>query len=162
MITDAVRTEYERRFALYDTDGDGYLTVQDFTDRARVLTDAVGEPADSAKARALGAGMRHTFEQLAALAQVEATGRLNQEQFVAAFTRAGASGSLGQIVGPSIAATVALADADGDGVVSQEDFAAVHRAAGYSAAQAAQAFAALDHDGDGRLLVDALPGTPGE
>ncbi|URZ99826.1 EF-hand domain-containing protein [Streptomyces lydicamycinicus] len=157
MITDAVRAEYEHRFAMYDTDGDGYLTAQDFTDRARLLTDAVGEPADSPKARALGAGMRHTFEQLATLAQVDATGRLNREQFVAAFVRAGASGSLGQVVGPSIAATVALADADGDGVVSREDFAVVHRAAGYSAAQAAEAFAALDRDGDGRLLVEAWP-----
>lgn len=47
MITDPVRAEYEHRFAMYDTDGDGYLTAQDFTDRARLLTDAVGEPADS-------------------------------------------------------------------------------------------------------------------
>ncbi|MGY4969492.1 EF-hand domain-containing protein [Streptomyces nigrescens] len=157
MITDALRAEYEHRFSTYDTDGDGYLTAQDFTDRARVLTDAVGEPADSAKARALGAGMRHTFEQLAALAQIDATGRLNREQFVEAFTRAGELGSLGRVVGPSIAATVALADADGDGVVSRDDFAVVHRAAGYSAAQAEEAFAALDRDGDGRLLVEAWP-----
>ncbi|WP_432146286.1 EF-hand domain-containing protein [Streptomyces sp. bgisy084] len=157
MITDAVRAEYENRFTMYDTDGDGYLTAQDFTDRARLLTDAVGEPADSPKARALGAGMRHTFEQLAALAQIDATGRLNREQFVGAFARASASGALARIVGPSIAATVALADADGDGVVSREDFAAVHRAAGYSAAQAADAFAALDRDGDGRLLVESWP-----
>ncbi|WP_406482708.1 EF-hand domain-containing protein [Streptomyces platensis] len=157
MITDPVRAEYEHRFAMYDTDGDGYLTAQDFTDRARLLTDAVGEPADSPKARALGAGMRHTFEQLAALARIDATGRLNREQFVAAFARAGTSGTLGQVVGPSIAATVALADADGDGVVSREDFAVVHLAAGYSAAQAAEAFTALDQDGDGRLLVEAWP-----
>ncbi|MFE1174086.1 EF-hand domain-containing protein [Streptomyces sp. NPDC058773] len=157
MITDALRAEYEHRFALYDTDGDGYLTAQDFTDRARLLTDAVGEPPDSPKAQALGAGMRHTFEQLAALVQVDAMGRLDRTQFVEAFTRAGTSGAMADVVGPSVSATIALADADGDGVVSQADFAAVHRAAGYSDAQAAQAFAALDQDGDGRLLVEAWP-----
>lgn len=155
MITDALRAEYEHRFSLYDTDGDGYLTAHDFTERARVLTDAVGEPEGSAKAQALAAGMRNTFDELAALADVEAAGRLDREQFVAAFARAGASGMLGRVVGPSVAATVALADADGDGVVSLADFTAVHRAAGYSAAQAEAAFRALDQDGDGRLQVDA-------
>ncbi|MGW7486090.1 EF-hand domain-containing protein [Streptomyces sp. NPDC054786] len=155
MITDALRTEYEHRFATYDTDGDGYLTAQDFTERARVLTKAVGEPEESAKAQALRAGMRHTFDELAALANVDGSGRLDREQFVAAFARAGESGMLGRVVGPSVAATVALADADGDGVVSLADFTAVHRAAGYSAAQAEAAFTALDDDGDGRLMVDA-------
>ncbi|MDT0454615.1 EF-hand domain-containing protein [Streptomyces sp. DSM 41527] len=155
MISDALRAEYEHRFSTYDTDGDGYLTAQDFTERARVLTEAVGEPADSAKAQALRAGMRNTFDELAALADVDSTGRLDREQFVAAFARAGASGMIGKVVGPSVAATVALADADGDGVVSLADFTAVHRAAGYSAAQAKAAFAALDEDGDGQLLVAA-------
>ncbi|MCZ1011623.1 EF-hand domain-containing protein [Streptomyces lydicus] len=155
MISDALRAEYEHRFSTYDTDGDGYLTAQDFTERARVLTEAVGEPADSAKAQALRAGMRNTFDELAALADVDGTGRLDREQFVAAFARAGASGTIGKVVGPSVAATVALADADGDGVVSLADFTAVHRAAGYSAAQAEAAFRALDDDGDGRLMVAA-------
>ncbi|MER0484840.1 EF-hand domain-containing protein [Streptomyces sp. Edi2] len=155
MISDALRAEYEHRFSTYDTDGDGYLTAQDFTERARVLTEAVGEPADSAKAQALRAGMRNTFDELAALADVDGTGRLDREQFVAAFARAGASGVLGKVVGPSVAATVALADADGDGVVSLADFTAVHRAAGYSAAQAEAAFTALDQDGDGRVMVAA-------
>ncbi|MEU8686556.1 EF-hand domain-containing protein [Streptomyces sp. NPDC048611] len=157
MITDALRAEYEHRFTLYDTDGDGYLTAQDFTDRARLLTEAVGEPADSPKARALDAGMRHTFEQLAALARIDAMGRLDRKQFVEAFAHASASGALGNVVGPSVAATIALADSDGDGVVSQEDFTVVHRAAGHSDAQAAEAFRALDQDGDGRLLVEAWP-----
>ncbi|MGX7758146.1 EF-hand domain-containing protein [Streptomyces angustmyceticus] len=155
MIPDALRAEYEQRFSLYDTDGDGYLTADDFTERARVLTAAVGEPDGSAKARALQAGMRNTFEELAALAEVDTAGRLDREQFVAAFARAGATGLLGKVVGPSIAATVALADADGDGVVSLADFTAVHRAAGYSAAQAEAAFRALDQDGDGRLKLEA-------
>ncbi|MFC9229788.1 EF-hand domain-containing protein [Streptomyces decoyicus] len=155
MINDALRAEYEHRFSLYDTDGDGYLTAQDFTERARVLTEAVGEPEESAKAQALRAGMRNTFDELAALAEVDGAGRLDREQFVAAFARAGESGALGRVVGPSVAATIALADADGDGVVSLADFAAVHRAAGYSDAQAEAAFAALDQDGDGRLMVDA-------
>lgn len=69
------------------------------------------------------------------------------------------SGALGRVVGPSVAATIALADADGDGVVSLADFATVHRAAGYSDAQAKAAFAALDQDGDGRLMVDAWQAT---
>ncbi|MGW7575878.1 EF-hand domain-containing protein [Streptomyces sp. NPDC054765] len=155
MITDALRAEYEHRFSLYDTDGDGYLTAQDFTERARLLTAAVGEPEESAKAQALCAGMRNTFEELAALADLDEAGRLDREQFVAAFTRAGESGVLGRVVGPSVAATIALADADGDGVVSLADFATVHRAAGYSAAQAEAAFAALDQDGDGRVMVEA-------
>ncbi|MEX2972140.1 EF-hand domain-containing protein [Streptomyces sp. C184] len=155
MIPKALRAEYEQRFATYDTDGDGYLTAQDFTARARMLADAVGEPADSAKAQALQAGMRHTFEQLADLADVDRTGRLSQEQFIKAFSRAGMSGAIGSVVGPSIAATIALADTDGDGVVSREDFAALHRAAGYSAAQADAAFTALDREGEGRLMVEA-------
>ncbi|MFD9209333.1 EF-hand domain-containing protein [Streptomyces sioyaensis] len=155
MIPKALRAEYEQRFSTYDTDGDGYLTAQDFTERARVLADAVGEPADSAKAQALREGMRHTFEQLADLADVDRMGRLSLEQFIKAFSRAGTSGAMGSVVGPSVAATIALADTDGDGVVSREDFATLHRAAGYSAAQADAAFTALDREGKGRLMVEA-------
>lgn len=153
MITDALRAEYEHRFSLYDTDDDGYLTLGDFTERARRMTDAAGEPPESPKAQAVQAGMRNIFEQLAALADVDVEGRLDQEQFIAAFLRASESGEVGRVVWPSIAATVALADADGDGVVSRADFTALQRATGFSDAQAEQAFSALDRDGDGRLMV---------
>lgn len=155
MITDALRAEYEQRFTTYDTDGDGYLTAQDFTQRARILADAVGEPESSDKAAALRTGMRHTFEQLADLADVDRAGRLDREQFIKAFTRAATSEAIGTVVGPSIAATIALADTDGDGMVSREDFATLHKAAGYSAAQADAAFSALDQNGEGRLKVAA-------
>ncbi|MGW1379749.1 EF-hand domain-containing protein [Streptomyces sp. NPDC002446] len=153
MITDALRAEYEHRFSLYDSDGDGYLTVRDFTERARRMSDAAGEPPESPKAQAVHAGMRNIFEQLAALTGVEAEGRMDREQFIAAFMRASESGEIGRVVWPSIAATVALADADGDGVVNRAEFTALQRATGFSETQAEQAFAALDHDGDGRLIV---------
>ncbi|MFG2288402.1 EF-hand domain-containing protein [Streptomyces sp. NPDC048595] len=153
MITDALRTEYEHRFSLYDTDGDGYLTAQDFTERARRMADAAGEPPESPKAQAVHAGMRNIFEQLAALTNVGAEGRLDQEQFISAFVRASESGDIGRVVWPSIAATVALADTDDDGVVNRAEFTALQRATGFSDAQAEQAFAALDRDGDGQLKV---------
>ncbi|MGP8296581.1 EF-hand domain-containing protein [Streptomyces inhibens] len=162
MITDALRAEYEHRFSMYDTDGDGYLTVQDFTERARRLTEAVGEPAESAKAQALHAGMRNTFEQLAALTNVDVEGRLDLDRFIEAITRAAGSGVIGKVVGPSVAATVALADSDGDGVVSREEFTALQRATGFSDAQAEEAFAALDRDGDGRLMVAEWQGLVSE
>ncbi|MFG3258737.1 EF-hand domain-containing protein [Streptomyces sp. NPDC048172] len=147
---DALRAKYMHRFRQHDTDGDGYVTAEDFRTRAARLVRGLGVPDDEPRARALHAGARHMWEGLVALADVEA-GALSEAAFVAALTRARAEGGIPELVGPSVAAHLALIDTDGDGAVSLGEFTAGQVAMGQSESGAAEAFAALDTDGDGVL-----------
>ncbi|MFF4403119.1 EF-hand domain-containing protein [Streptomyces sp. NPDC001404] len=153
MTSEVLRERYAHRFRAHDADGDGWVDEGDFVRRARQLVDGLGEPADSARAKALVEGVRDGWRSIADIAGVPVDGRIDENRFVAALASAYDSGIVADIMRPSVAAHVALADRDGNGYVDEGEFVNAQQAAGIGADDARKAFSLLDRDGDGRLAI---------
>jgi Ca2+-binding EF-hand superfamily protein len=154
MTETALLDKYAHRFRVQDTDGDGFVDEGDLVRRAEMLLAGMGEPVRSVRGAAVLAGAREYWRGLAKLAGVAEDGQLAETEFVDALVQAYESGTIGDLVRPSVEAHVALVDGDGDGTVDVEEFLRGQQAVGMPAGQAREAFAALDRDGDGRLTVE--------
>jgi Ca2+-binding EF-hand superfamily protein len=154
MIESGLRQKYVHRFRIHDVDGDGLVDARDTTRRAEQLLAGVGEPSGSPRARAVMQGADAFWQGMAKRAGIGEDGQLTEGAFVDALAQAVESGTIGELVGPSVEAHVALVDRDGDGVVSLDEFVAAQDVFGLGGQAARDAFAAMDRDGDGSVTVD--------
>ncbi|GAA3112714.1 EF-hand domain-containing protein [Streptomyces rectiviolaceus] len=150
-----LRAKYAHRFHTRDANGDGFVDRADVVARAEQLLDGMGVAAASPRGEAVLAGAHAVWQGLAKAAQIPEDGQLNEQAYVRAMERANESGTIADLLRPSVEAHVALIDSDGDGTVSLEEFVRAQKAVGEPAAsRAREAFAALDRDGDGRVTVE--------
>lgn len=148
-----------RRFATYDTDGDGFIGRADFETSVARLGEAFGHGADSkplARLRELSLGL---WEHLARVADADKDGRISEAEYKSAF----AAGlletpeSFEDEYVPFLDAIMDIADADGDGKLTREEQVRWTGALmNLPEADAREVFGRLDYDADGAVERDEL------
>lgn len=137
-------------FTVLDTDGDGHITVADFTAKADQLCAAYSLEAQSAHHTAMQRAYAAWWEQIRQGADSDGDGRVSQAEFVAAI-RSGTAADPGylQTVDGVCHAVFDSSDGDGDGRISREEFERIYGAVDMQADVTRVAFDHLDTDGDG-------------
>lgn len=156
LFTDTSVPAPAEEFGVFDADGDGRVTEDDFEVFALRLVQAFGEPPGSPAALEI----RHRYRDLwrAVSSRTDPLRRLAVDD------------GFDRDVRPLAEAVLRLVDTDHDGVVTNEEFTVLLRACGLSAAEAMDE---VDHDRNGSVSVaeivrvvhdfclDPAPGKPG-
>jgi Ca2+-binding EF-hand superfamily protein len=148
-----------RRFATYDTDGDGYVRRDDFEAAVGRLGDAFGlAPGNGPleRVRELSTGL---WEHLVRVADTDGDGRIDEDEYKTAF----AAGllvtreSFDASYVPFLDALMDVADGDGDGRLTRDEQVRWTGALmGLPEPDAREVFGRLDTDGDGLVGRDDL------
>ncbi|MBB5158798.1 EF-hand domain-containing protein [Saccharopolyspora phatthalungensis] len=157
MTTAIANDRLLKRFEKWDSDASGTLERGDFEMEAIKVARAFGKDLASAEARALTDAFTGLFDYLAQEAGtadsisrgdfVRVNENLIFEQGEASFNR---------VLGPVVQAIVGLCDKNDDGQINAEEFASWLSGVGMSRAEAQDAFAKVDTNGNGELSVDEL------
>ena len=84
-ITAFLARKLTRRFRTYDTDGDGFIEREDFTQAGERTTKAFGLAADDPKAVRFHGMLAGLWEHLASVADLDRDGRISVEEYQRAF-----------------------------------------------------------------------------
>ncbi|MFE7134638.1 EF-hand domain-containing protein [Streptomyces sp. NPDC057638] len=148
-----------RRFATYDTDGDGFIERRDFDTAVERLRVAFGQEAGSAALARLSALTTGLWEHLVRVADADADGRISAGEYRDAFA-AGllvTPGSFDAMYVPFLDALMDIVDQDGDGRLTREEQVRWTGALmGLPEGDAREVFGRLDRDGDGLIGRDEL------
>ncbi|TLF56418.1 hypothetical protein FE391_39400 [Nonomuraea sp. KC401] len=156
-IPDILTRKFDKRFALFDADGDGMLTKDDFEAAAVRFLAAFGVPAGSAKGRDVLAAYASMWNALIHSADNDSDGQLTRAEFVAylageEFRTNGYAVTAGRIA----ESILAVCDADGDGRISYEEFAAIPGISALPDDERRAVFGRLDTDASGHLDVGEI------
>ncbi|WP_344015658.1 EF-hand domain-containing protein [Streptomyces thermospinosisporus] len=157
-----VTSEYERRiaarFATFDQDGNGYIDREDFSRAAKALLAEFGTAARSDKGQALYIGAEAFWQGMAGIADRDGDQRITREEFVNGAVKRLRDNPdrFAEIARPFLSAALAVADTDGDGAATVEEAARVLKVLGVAEETARTAAAALDADGDGKVVEDEI------
>lgn len=142
-------------FKVFDVDGNGVVTIDDYRQRATRLLEAYGVDADSSQGGAIVEGEVGVWTGVAAVADVDKDGQVSREEFTKWFeAKVTNDDGFDEIMTPVLQARFALADTDGNGVLNNDEFVRFNVALGSAPPKAAEAFALVDADGDGQISVD--------
>lgn len=150
----------EKRFHLWDHDGDGLVEREDFLAEARGILECFGESGGSWKGRRLLRAYAAMWDFLAEHGELESGGLTPEALYAIAsehLTDPEAAG-FSEAVDPCIRAIVKLCDQDDDGWVTEDEFRRWTDVIGVDRSAAAAAFKRLDEEGRGRLSVEDLVG----
>ncbi|MCC8246009.1 EF-hand domain-containing protein [Saccharothrix luteola] len=142
----------DRAFAVFDVDGDGGISWEDFSAAARGVGREFGLGVESSEVRALVGAYRAVWGYIVG-ADLDADGSVSRAEFRGAHE----SGRLstGELVEKWLVVAgrnFEVADRDGDGFLDGSEFAGIYRGSGVTDPQvAAIAFAGMDVDGNGRV-----------
>lgn len=142
----------DRLFGVFDVDGDGVLSWEDFSAAARGVGREFGLGVEAVEVRNLVAAYRALWEYLVG-ADADADGVVSRGEFRAAHEsgRLSTGGLLDRWLVVS-GRNFELADRGGDGALDVSAFAGLYRGVGVTDPQVAViAFAGMDVDGDGRV-----------
>lgn len=146
-------------FSQMDIDHDGTLTAADFQAQAGRIADALGWAGDARKERELLQNRQELFARLLSGADKDASGSVTLPEFLKYFERQILAYRAAKVVSPwlveSCRGLFNLIDADASGFINAEEYAKLLFAMG-SDADAAAAFAKVDRDRDGKLLLADL------
>jgi Ca2+-binding EF-hand superfamily protein len=148
----------ERRFELWDTNGDGRIERSDWEAEAQRILKSFGTDQDTPRGRAVMSSYMHMWDYLASQAG-NSTKSLTLEQFKkVSHDHIINPGDVGfsNVLRPTIRAIADLCDHDGDGRVSFDGFKSWLKAVGADQSKAKETFQRLDENGDGHLTVDEL------
>ncbi|GAB1820065.1 EF-hand domain-containing protein [Herbidospora sp. RD11066] len=173
-VPDALARKFDKRFALFDADGDGVLTKDDFEAAAARFLAVFEVPADSAKGRDVLAAYAGMWNALIHSADDDSDGQLTRDEFVAylageEFRSHGYDATAGRVA----ESVLAVCDTDGDGRISYDEFAAIPGISTLPDDERREVFGLLDTDGSGHLDIGEIhaaqrefyhstdPGSPG-
>jgi Ca2+-binding EF-hand superfamily protein len=154
MLTALQRRKLQLRFALLDTDGNGYLSQEDYDLVTLRLCAAFGHLPGTAEYERVHTAYLKLWEQLRSRMDLDGTGRITLDQFMTGCER------LLQEAPPSAQRTSAhdpvdlifdMVDADQNGVIDLVEFTTWMHAYGVGAQDTVEAFDLLDSDDDGVL-----------
>jgi hypothetical protein len=122
-ITAFLDRKLARRFRTYDSDGDGFIEREDFTQAGERTTKALGLADDDPKAVRFHHTLIGLWDQLSSVTDLDRNGRISVDEYKKAF----ANGLLetpetfeeGYV--PFLDALMAIADEDGDGKLTREE-----------------------------------------
>ena len=122
-ITAFLERKLARRFRTYDTDGDGFVEREDFTQAGKRTTEAFGLAADDPKAVRFHAQLAGLWELLSSVADTDGDGRISVEEYKTAFANGllETPTSFDDHYVPFLDAVMAIADSDGDGRLTLEE-----------------------------------------
>ncbi|NML54623.1 EF-hand domain-containing protein [Streptomyces sp. R302] len=147
-----VQDRLEKRFAKWDTDGNGTLEAADFDTEAAKIASAFGSDISSPKGVQLRNGFEAMFQYIA-----KGAGSVSQEQFLTVGDEIVADpASFNRVLGPVVKGIVALADKDDDGSIDAAEFATWLRAIGLGEKEGREAFQEIDTNKNGSLSEDEL------
>ncbi|MGW7527300.1 EF-hand domain-containing protein [Streptomyces sp. NPDC054783] len=159
-MTSHVQAErLQRRFQLWDRDGDGHIDRGDFQQEADRILASFDVSPTSPKRQAVLEAYLGMWNFLAQDAEGGPNGSLSEEDFRAAASRHvldGGQAGFDRVVEPTIRSILGLCDTDGDGQVNPTEFRSWIKAIGAEESTADAAFSAIDVNKDGRLSVDEL------
>jgi|ERR1700683_1833639 len=139
-------------FAIFDVNGDGVISGDDFVEMADIVCDLI-DVTDDAKRAAFKDGYLSWWERLRADADQDGDGRITAAEFAEA---AGSGGGdprayYEQTAGPVLTMMTEAMDRDGDGFIEHEDYLRLTGLPGLDPQAYLAAFSSLDSDGDERL-----------
>ncbi|MDQ0809021.1 Ca2+-binding EF-hand superfamily protein [Streptomyces sp. B3I7] len=149
----------QRRFELWDRDGDGRIDRGDWEHEARRILASFDESPTSDKGQALLDAYLGMWNYLAGHAELGPNGSLDRQAFQDLADRqilARGQSGFDEVVRPTITSILDLCDKDGDGHVSPREFRLWIRATGADESTADTAFRAIDANDDGQLSVEEL------
>ena len=148
-----------RRFATYDSDGNGFIEREDFALAVARMADEFGHrPGSPARQRLHDLGLE-LWSHLVGVADADGDGRISEAEYKAAFA-AGlleTPGSFDDGYRPFLDAIMEIADTDGDGRITHDEHIRWTGALmNLPATDAAEITRRLDGDGDGLITTDDL------
>ena len=155
MLTALQRRKFQLRFALLDTDGNGYLSQEDYDLVSLRLCAAFGHlPGTDAYDRVHNAYLE-VWEQLRSRMDADGEGRINLQQFMDGCERLmheqpGDGGGDHPAHDP-VDHIFDMVDSDQNGVIDLREFTTWMNAYGVGAQETVEAFDLLDADDDGVL-----------
>lgn len=146
------------RFRLLDRDGNGYLEESDYEELAHRLAAAFGRGLDTPPGSALRTAYLNLWRALRSRMDTDGDGRISEEEFQASIRESVVQRTDGfdRVIEPIAKAVLDVCDVDGDGALDESEVTRMLGAFGVPADEAAQAFARLDRDHNGRLTRQEL------
>jgi Ca2+-binding EF-hand superfamily protein len=148
----------DKRFELWDANGDGRIDGSDFEAEARRILRSFNEPETTPKGRAVLAAYQNMWMIATVRGDIDANGSIDPVEFKRIGTEAVIeSGPAGfaEVLQPCIAAVADLCDEDDDGLVDRAEFARWLNAVGVQE-DPGELFNRLDTNGTGTLSKDEL------
>ncbi|HMU38398.1 MAG TPA: EF-hand domain-containing protein [Pseudomonadota bacterium] len=143
-------------FQYFDTDRDGVLSAADFRAQAQRITTSFGWSENEKLAKQVTENRSALFERLLSGADKDKNGSVTLAEFLRYFERQILAYRAAQVVSPwlmqSCKDVLELIDQDRSGAITADEYARLLAAMG-SDADAHAAFAKIDTDGDGKLLL---------
>ena len=157
MLTEFQKQKLPRLFAVHDLDGNGVITRGDFDEYTRRTARTRGWGEDAPEYQELKERFRTFWNGLEETARARRASDVRLPEWFAYWEQIFQTpGLYDQIIEPIGRDVFSMLDRDGDGSITQQEYAAIYENGGLDPADAAQAFARMDLDGDGRLSVDEI------
>jgi Ca2+-binding EF-hand superfamily protein len=157
MLTDLQKRKIKNLFAVHDLDNDGVLRQRDFEEYTRRITTPRGWKPGSPEYDEVRSRFMTFWTGLTAQADTSHNHRVTIDEWFAYWDQLLGEQALYDGIPKPIADSVFhLLDENGDGEISAEEYSRLYSAGGLNPALAAEAFAKLDLDHDGRLSVDEM------
>src|SRR5260370_14213884 len=145
----------EHRFDVWDTNGDGVLTEDEFIRVGQGILDTYGASEDSPKGKAVMEGIRAFWERHLEGMDLNQDGRISREDDHGALEgNIRGNNRVEAVVVPFWEAILDLADESGNGALDAAEFVQIMAAFGVSEDDAKYTFGAIDADDNGEITTD--------
>ena len=157
-ITAFLDRKLARRFRTYDSDGDGFIEREDFTQAAERTTKAFGLTDDDPKAVRFHTTLDGLWERLSPVTDQDRDGRISVDEYKKAFANGllETPESFDEGYVPFLDALMAIADEDGDGKLTLDEHVTWSGALMGISERNARGIHDLLSDEDGLLATAAL------
>jgi Ca2+-binding EF-hand superfamily protein len=157
MLTDLQKRKITNLFAVHDLDRDGVLRQRDFEEYTRRITSSRGWKPGSPEYDEVRSRFMTFWAGLTAKADTSHDQRVTIDEWFAYWDQLLATQALYDAIPQPIADSVfSLLDTNGDGHITADEYEHIYRAGGSNPAVAAEAFAKLDLDHDGKISVEEM------
>jgi Ca2+-binding EF-hand superfamily protein len=153
-MSDFQNKKLGRLFAILDRNHNGSVDRSDYEAVGKYVAGLRGVPADSPQYAQMLAHMGAYWEALAKRADKDANGRVTRSEWLQSMT--GGSDAMEQTRAQMVGLAAGLLDRDGDGQITVADYEKLLAMTGHPLGDAAEVFAQLDRNSDGKIDTGEL------